>query len=255
MRRILFATLMLAALFCASSQASPILSGTFNIAGNITVENAGSLGCPAATQCITWSDPPALLANKADISGTGLTGVFASLQPGFSGNDMANIFDLRNPPQTVGGTGYSPAVLFMSFNEPGVTTTLLGNFIASGIYTATACTAAPLVGQQCTPTGSLFNFVNNPNPGNPPQATATWVLAGVTNDGLSTWTANFTAQFGVPFQTVLGNLASSGFVNNTYSATVTVTPNAGVPEAGTMSLLGLGLVLVSTLARRKARKV
>jgi len=264
MRRILFATLMLAALFCASSQASPVLTGTFNIAGNITVSNNGFNGCTSAGGCITWTDPPATLANKADIAGSGLSGTFASIV-GFSGNDMANIFNLTNPPAVVGPPGY-PQQLFVSFNAPGVTTTLLGNFIANGIYSAAQCSPNPgaaVAGQQCTLPGSLFNFVNNPNPPNPsvPLATATWVLAGVTSNdgppgpnGQSNWVGNFTAQFPYSFQQVLLNLNNNGSVTNSYSATFTLTA-ANIPEAGTLSMLGIGLVLFSALLRRKARKI
>ena len=260
MRRILFATLVLAGLFCASSQASPILSGTFSINGNITVSNFGTNGCASAGGCITWTDPPNTSANRADIAaGATLTGVFATIT-GFSGNDQASISNLTNPPDVVDGAGYAPQ-LFMSFCAttacvPAVTTTLLSNFIAAGIYSSGSCGTLPaLIGQTCTPNGSLFSFVNNPGGGPGGQANATWVINGVTNDGASTWTSIFTSQFNVPYQSVLQSLSTNGFVTNTYSATFTVTQNSGVPEAGTMSLLGLGLVLVSTLARRKARKI
>jgi len=248
--RVLLA-IVLGGLMCASLPAAPLLSGSFNIAGNITVSNAGFNGCSTAigTLCITWTDPPATAANKADIAGSGLTGVFATI-PGFSGNDMANITNLTSPPEIVDGSGFAPQP-FMSFNAPGVTTTLLINFIAGGIYTPAQCALAPAVGQQCTLPNSLFNFVNNPPPAPAgPQATATWVLTGVTNDGLSTWSGNFTAQFNVPFQTVFAQLQSTGSVTNTYSATITAVPV--VPEAGTLSLLGLGLVGLSVKLRRRS---
>jgi hypothetical protein len=247
-RRVLLA-IVLGGLMCASLPAAPILFGSFNIAGNITVSNAGFNGCPAGSLCISWTDPPATSANKADIAGSGLTGVFSGI-PGFAGNDAANITNLTSPPEIVDGPGFAPQP-FMSFNAPGVTTTLLINFIAAGFYTPTQCTLLPAaVGQQCTLPGSLFNFVNNPPPAPAgPQATATWVLSGVTNDGNSTWFGNFTSQFNVPYQTVLAQLQSTGSVTNTYSATITVVPV--VPEAGTLSLLGLGLVGLSIKLRRR----
>jgi len=270
MRRILLATLMLAGLFCASSQASPILTGRFDITGFITVMNPGQttpasagpvlggLVCPVGTLCIYWADPTATNRDKADIAG-GMTlaqngPVFVGLDtpPGtFSGNDKANIFDLFNPPAVVDAGGF-PNQLFLSFNTVGVTTTLLGNFIAAGVAGSGACSANPAAyapGQICTPPGSLFTFLN----GFGSTSSATWTLTGITNDLQSNWTAVFTAQFGSSFQQVLLDLQTNGFVSNSYSGTVRLTA-AGVPEAGTMSLLGLGLVLFGTLARRKARK-
>jgi len=246
-RRVLLPTVLLAGWLCTSASAAPLLFGTFDIAGNITVSNPGFNGCPATALCISWSDPPATAANKVDIAGSGLTGVFAAL-PGFSGNDAANISNLVNPPEIVDGPGF-PAQPFMSFNAPGVTTTLLVNFIFAGIYPPT-CGGAPAVGQQCTVPGSLFNLVNNPGITGP-QATATAVLSGVTNDGLSIWQANLTAQFNVPFQTLLTQQQTNGSITNSFSGTITVIPSPTVPEAGTLSLLGLGLVGFSIKLRRR----
>jgi hypothetical protein len=144
----------------------------------------------------------------------------------------------------------------MSFNALGVTTTLLIDHIAAGIYPSAQCSSNPAaVGQVCTPSGSLFNFVNNPPPPpGGPQATATWVFQGATNDGQSTWVGNFTSQFNVPYQTVLAQLQASGSVTNSYSATFSVTQTqTAVPEPGCLSMLGLGLVLLPALLRRNLR--
>jgi MYXO-CTERM domain-containing protein len=250
--RLLFVALLAACV--ATLSASPILTGTFNISGNITVDNPGVGGCPVTSQCITWTDPPATAANKADIAGSGLTGVFAGIA-GFSGTDAANISNLTSPPETVGGGGFGFQP-FMSFNNGGVTTTLLINFIAAGIYSSANCfNPTPAIGQNCTSANSLFNFVNNPGIGGglPPQATATWVLSGMTNDGKSLWSGNFTAQFGVPFQSVFAQLGATGSVTNSYSATFTLIPTSGTPEPPPSVLMGLGLGLVVLAAGIRQR--
>jgi len=251
--KLLFVAL-LAAVSCATLSASPILFGTFNISGNLTVDNNGTGGCASAGGCITWTDPPATLGDKADIAGSGLSGAFTVA--GFSGNDQANISDLHNPPESVGPPPFASQP-FMSFNGGGITTTLLINFIAAGIYPSSGCAASPAaVGQVCTTPGSLFSFVNNPG-GTNGQATASWVLSGVTNDGLSTWTSIFTSQFNVPFQVVFGNLGAFGAVTNSYSATFTVTPNSTSPEPPASILMGFGLglvVLAAGLRRRLASR-
>jgi hypothetical protein len=107
---------------------------------------------------------------------------------------------------------------------------------------------APAVGQQCTLVGSLFNFVNNPP--SPGQATATWVFGGITNTPGVTWVGNFNSQFpGIPYQTVLSDLATNGYVSNTFSATITLM----VPEPGTMvfMLMGSALIGIAALLRRR----
>ena len=69
-----------------------------------------------------------------------------------------------------------------------------------------------------------------------------------------TWDGTFTSQFNtLPFQTVLGTLATTGFVSNTFSGEITLTV---VPEPGTLSflLLGTGMIACATLLRRLSRR-
>ena len=147
MLRVPFLTMMLAALFCASSQAAPVLSGTFTISGNFTISNPTFNGCPV-TQCLSWTDPQVIAANKADISSSGLSGVFSFL-PGFAGHDKANVNNIFTPPEIVDGPGFAPQP-FISFTAPGVSTNLSIDFIAAGVYSPGQCGLglAPAAGQQ-----------------------------------------------------------------------------------------------------------
>jgi PEP-CTERM motif len=61
---------------------------------------------------------------------------------------------------------------------------------------------------------------------------------------------NFNSQFpGIPYQTVLSDLATNGYVSNTFSATITLM----VPEPGTMvfMLMGSALIGIAALLRRR----
>lgn len=219
-------------LACACQLSASPISGTFDIAGTVT----------ATATTISWTNnlsPPT--PQKAVIGPSDLSGSFTGL-----GGTEVTIKDLNNSTEPV-GTAFSPQP-FISFDAAPTLPGLMINFVYPGIYSSGGCSASPpAVGQTCTPAipgGSPFNFVNNPPPGSP-EATATWVLAGVTSDGSATWTGNFTSQFNVPFQDVLARLAQSGSVSDTYSATFTVTPKSPVPEPESLFLMLGGLVLVS----------
>jgi hypothetical protein len=239
--RVLLASVLLGGLICATSPAAPI-SGTFNIAGTITVTPTS----------IAWTLNDVPFTPERATIGPGDTGDFTGL-----GGTQVVIHNLSSGAEPVGGF---PAQPFISFLAAPSLPTLNINFIFPGIYSSAACATLPAtVGQTCTPPGSPanpgspFNFVNNPPPAPlGPQATATFVFTGVTSDGLENWQGNFTSQFTSSYQSVLAQLASTGSVSNTFSATFTLTPAGNpVPEAGTMSLLGLGLVGFSMKLRRR----
>ena len=237
--RLSLLALSLACILCTGLSASPIF-GTFNIAGTIIV----------TPSTITWTGNDAPFPPDKARIGPGPTDSFTGL-----GGTTVTINDLG--PEPVGPT--FPPIPFISFDAAPLLPVLDLNQIFAGIYGTAQCLLPPAVGQQCTPSFpvtptpvSPFNFVNNPGPVGP-QATATFVFSGVTSDGLSRWFANFTAQFGVPYQSVLTDLGTNGFVSNTYSATVTVTP-LPEPDGVTMMGIGLGLVAFSLRLRRKPQR-
>ncbi len=229
--------MLLAAAFVGLTGASlsaSTISGTFNIAGTITVtQNA-----------IDWTENnPPFPAMKA-IIGPGATGSFAAL----SGTTIT-IEDLDRTTAPV-GTAFGPQ-MFITFDADPTLPALDIDMIFQGIYGTAQCIAPPAVGQQCTPnppitsSPSPFNFVNNPPPVG--QATATFAFAG--SEGTNTlWTGNFTSQFTDPFQTVLSNFAKNGSITNTYSASFNVVSSgvfSNTPEMSSLALLGLGLGLMA----------
>lgn len=230
-----------------------ITQGTFNIAGQVFVTGTGGVAtpagfCPVGFQCFIFEDtsnPPVL--NKADISAGGLPN--GDIPLAIAGNDAANISNLINPPEIVGPPGFAPT-LFLSFNNAGITTQLLANFIALGINGAAGCAATPAAaGQICSPPGSPINFQNL----TATSSSASFRMSGVTNDSSSTWTATLTSQFNTQsYQDVLAAFAANGFVENTFAGSVTLV----APEPGTTSFLLLGSIMIgcATLLRRVARR-
>jgi hypothetical protein len=242
---------------------SVITSGQFSFGGTIFVTNAlphpvvtPAGTCAANVACIFWLDGAGTHSGELDITSTGNTTGQA-----ISGNDALNVSTLTNPPDVVGSF---PNVTFMSFNNGGVTTTFMLNTIFPGIDSPADCLAAPVSGDTCTPPGSFVNFQNNPppSPGGTPcgtgcEATASFAFQGVTAGNPNPQeivTFNFTSQFplGTPYQSVLEQLATNGFVSNTFSGTAILSPAPTVPEPGSLLMIGSGLIGLAVFLRRRA---
>jgi hypothetical protein len=235
---------VLAGITAANLSASGI-SGTFSIDGNITVTD----------NMISWANTNSPFTPEQSNIGDDGTGSFAGLD-----GTIVTIEDLVAATEPVGST-FGPDE-FISFDAAPSMPTLLIDFIYAGVFNSSECAATPAVGQVCTPPGpgggaSPFSFINvEGNQGVPPiESDATFTFGGVTGDG-GIWEGQFSADFDVPFQTVLASLASSGSVSDTYSAELTVSVTAATPEPGPGVMLGsgLGLILLSLVSRRPRRK-
>lgn len=242
------------------SFAGTITTGSFDIGGTIYVTNPESSmvvtpagNCAIGVACLLWQNSTGTTNGMVDISNSTLPN--GDIPLALAGINAANMANLTNPPDVVGSAINVPD--FITFNNAGVTTGLTLTNIEPGIYTGAGdCPAGPAaVGQQCTPPGSLFNLVNNPPPDG--QASITWVMEGMTTSG-SSWVGNFETSFpGIPYQTVLNNLAANGYVSETFSGTIELTPNTIVitstPEPTTLGLIGTGvsLLLLGKFRQRK----
>ncbi len=227
--------LALGALLCTSTLSASPIFGSFNFAASITVVDSTN---------IDWS---LLVQNdqKGVVVPSG-SGSFAAVPTGTT----IGVMDLTNPPNIVDGGGFPPQT-FITFPAVFGLPNLDIDFIAPGPVSAgNNCGASPAAsGQTCTLPGSPFFFINTSTHG-VLGSTASFSFSGVTSDGLSNWTGVFTSNFGVPWQTVLAELAAPPHsVTNSFSATVTVTP---VPEPNTVLLvLGAFGVLVGCWRKRR----
>jgi PEP-CTERM motif len=229
------APLFTALLFCASAAIAAPITGTFQLNGIVT----------ATPTMFEW----------AGVSGSP-TDVFSlSLGTGaYAAEDGTNtIHDLNNVTEPV-GTVFPPQDFIDFTVAPGVPALLI-NFVAMGNGGAAGCSAAAsgtTPPQTCTPVipgGSPITFQNNNVNGTVTGSSATWTFSGITNGGQSIWNGIFTSQFvGESYQQVLATFTSTGSVTASYSANITV---SAVPEPGTLMLIGLGLLVMLPVCRRK----
>jgi hypothetical protein len=240
----------LLSVFATASFASMITTGTFSIAGTIYVTASSGVTtpagvCPVGFACIFFQDTGSPAQNgKIDIAPLGLPN--GDIPLAISGNDAGNIQSLVNPPDTPPSF---PAVNFISFSNAGITTVLMLNSFPLGVNGPGQCASPPAAGQMCTVPGSPFNLQNL----TATSSTATFRMGGTTNDSTSTWTGIFASQFNtIPYQTVLANLSTNGFVSNTFNGQITLVAPSTVPEPGTAPflLLGAGMIACATLLRR-----
>jgi hypothetical protein len=213
-------------LFCVVASATPV--GSFDI-------NGGSGGQVRVTLSgIDWFP---LGTGTGTLAVTGATGMFAALTGG------GTIHDLNAVTEPV-GTPFSLANFLIVTNLP--TWNWTATFIFPGLYSSAQCGLAPAAGQQCTPYPlSPFNLVNTAVLG----STSGFTLSGTATDGVGgqyNFGAEFTTQFGVPYQTYLLGILTGGSIDSSWSATVTVDQ---VPEPAAFLLMAAGLIGVGLIRR------
>jgi hypothetical protein len=136
--------------------------------------------------------------------------------------------------------------MFMTFTSTPL------DFVLNGLGpgSSTICSGAIGLNQTCSAAaGSPFILTNlGANTG------VSLTAFGTANDGTTgsaSWTGAFTTQLaGLTLSQVLTIIGDGGHIDSTHSASFTVT-SATVPEPATLSMMGIGLLGLGLLRRRK----
>lgn len=220
---------------------SSTIAANAAILGNLNINGSATVG-------LTTIDFLPLLGGTGAFTVASGSGSFASVVP-----NTGTIKDLDSTIQPV-GVPLSLANFVILTGLPNMQLTL--TFIQPGVFSSAQCGDLPAAGQTCTPVvpgGSPFNLLN----GTATSSTASFgvlVQALDTNTGeVTTGTGTFTTPFSVPFQTILSTLSNNGVVaDNPYSATFTLDTIVPEPATMTMGTLGLGLIVLGTIRRKRA---
>jgi hypothetical protein len=193
-----------------------------------------------------------------------LNGVFninapaAAQQGGFMAlaGGAGTIDDITNPPDATGTALNQPD--FMTFNSaPNISFTL--TFLFAGIDGAAGCAApAPATGQVCTPNfphQSPFNLQNTSSTA----STASFNILGTEVDTITGQTINLTGAFTTPFtamtfQQLNADVQAGETITTPFSAQFQTL--AGTPEPSSLLefMMGIGLVGISFIYRRKLKR-
>jgi len=238
-----------------SCLASPI-NGIFDGGGTATVSFLDIFFCANGQTPSGANAGSACSAASGNIALSGGTGSFSSINAGYG--SLSTIFSLDAISEPLDTPLNVPnwVVLNPSVGSPNIAINLTQVLGGAFLGNPSNCPAgAAAAGQICSPVGSAFELVNS----SATTSSATFTVDITATDGvaadMATGTAVFSAQFGVPYQTVLAALATNsgtGNYSSTYSATFTLTPSA-TPEPMTLLLTGVGLLGVGILGRRRIK--
>jgi len=241
-------------ILAGSGLASPI-TGIFDGGGTATVDLFNIFFCPNGQTPSGADAGTACSAASGNISLSGGTGSFSSINAAYG--SASTILSLNSGSEPLNTPVNVPnfVVLNPTVGAPNIaislTQVLGGSFLGNPLNCPMGAAAA---GQICSPAGSAFELVNS----SATTSSATFTLDITASDGIAAdnaaGTAVFTAQFGVPYQTVLAALTGGpgGNYSSSYSATFTLEPTA-TPEPITFLLTGVGLLGVGILGRRRLK--
>ena len=224
MRRLLLVTPIITLLLCFS-------------AGRVVADPVTGilLASNTAGSVITISNSSLASVGSGSITvAAGSTGTFLPLV-GMTGT----IASANNTPGAQSITNY------INFGPPGFNLTS----ISPGINGSGQCGAAPMPFQTCTPSGSIFNLINNVG-----NFTVSWTVKGNfigTLGEVTPYIGVFSTQISGNYQNqFLSVLQAGGTIPISYSATFTAAP---IPEPATLLLISTGLAGTTAYVKRRKK--